>query len=227
MMGFFGEQDRGEWITLAGTQSGRRRRLSSSLFGSALAHAAALALLAWPIAPMFITPRPVAHGEGGNAGAIASVTLLAPRDLGAKTVGRTAQLVLPKPAEDRAGGRLQERTNALEVKQPSGTREPGSPSGTSYYGLSYGEEIKPALPTVFPDLRIARDQLPEGVQGDVVVEVTIDEHGTVIEQRLLQGIGYGIDERVLALLRDWHFRPATRNGVPIASKHDVHFHFPS
>ncbi|HSE48406.1 MAG TPA: energy transducer TonB [Terriglobales bacterium] len=226
-MGFFGEQDRREWITLAGTQGGRHRRRISSLACSALAHAALLAALAWPVAPLFITPRPVARGQGGNAGAVASVTLLAPPDLNARTVGRTAQLVLPKPAEDHAGGRLQKRTNALDVKDPSGTREPGSPYGTSYYGLSYGEEIKPALPVVFPDLRIARDQLPDGVHGDVIVEVTIDEHGSVIEQRLLQGIGYGIDERVLALLRDWRFRPATRNGVPIASKHDVHFHFPS
>lgn len=226
-MGFFGEQDGREWITLAGAQAGRRARWNSSLLVSATLHVAVIALLAWPVAPMFITPRPVARGEGGNAGAVASVTLITPRDLDAATVGRTAQLVLPKPAEDHAGGTLRRRTNAVEVAQPSGTREPGSPSGTSYYGLSYGEEIRPALPVVFPDLRVARDQLPAGVQGDVIVEVTIDEHGIVTGQRLLQGIGFGIDERVLALLRDWRFRPATRNGVPIASKHDVHFHFPS
>lgn len=226
-MGFFGEQDQRAWTTLAGVQGRRRRRWISSLAFSTAVHAALLALLAWPVAPLFITPRPVARGQGGNAGAVASVTLVAPRDLTTRPVGRTAQLVLPKPAEQHAGGTLRQRTNALDVQQPSGTREPGSPTGTSYNGLAYGDEIKPALPVVFPDLRIPRDQLPAGVHGDVIVEVTIDEHGAVIEQRLLQGIGYGIDERVLAVLRDWRFRPATRNGVPIASKHDVHFHFPS
>jgi protein TonB len=72
-----------------------------------------------------------------------------------------------------------------------------------------------------------RDELPTGVQGDVIVEVTIDAKGMVAETRLLQGLGHGIDERVIAVLHEWRFRPATRNGVPIPSKHDVHFHFPS
>jgi protein TonB len=80
---------------------------------------------------------------------------------------------------------------------------------------------------VFADPRIARWELPNGLQGDVIVEVTIDERGTVIDQKLLQGLGHGIDERVIAAVRDWRFSPATRNGVPVPSKHDVHFHFPS
>jgi outer membrane biosynthesis protein TonB len=49
----------------------------------------------------------------------------------------------------------------------------------------------------------------------------------VVEEKLLQGIGPGIDERVLAAVRDWHFRPATRNGVAIPFKYDARFHFPS
>jgi hypothetical protein len=32
---------------------------------------------------------------------------------------------------------------------------------------------------------------------------------------------------VMATLRNWQFRPATMDGVPVVSKHDVHFHFPS
>jgi protein TonB len=61
----------------------------------------------------------------------------------------------------------------------------------------------------------------------VIVEVTIDAQGAVVEEKLLQGLGPGVDERVISALRDWRFRPATRNGVAISSKHDVHFHFPS
>jgi TonB family protein len=61
----------------------------------------------------------------------------------------------------------------------------------------------------------------------VTVDVTIDEHGNVVETRLIRGIGYGIDDRVLATLRQWHFRPASRDGVTIASQHIVTFHYPS
>src|SRR4051812_41584875 len=101
-MKFLGEQDRREWVTLSGVHSGRRRRWNSSMLASLGFHAAIVAVVWWPVAPMFITPRLVAHGQGGNAGAVASVTLITPRDLNAATVGRTAQLVLPKPSEDRA-----------------------------------------------------------------------------------------------------------------------------
>ena len=61
----------------------------------------------------------------------------------------------------------------------------------------------------------------------MIVEVTIDVLGNVVEEKLLRGVGYGIDEKVIAALRERHFRPATRNGVAIPSKYDVYFHFPS
>lgn len=100
-----------------------------------------------------------------------------------------------------------------------GTRIPGAPLT--------GHEIIPALPQVFPDPPISRAELPSGVQGDVIVEVTIDENGNVVETRLIHGIGYGIEDRVLATLRQWHFRPASKDGVTIASQHIVTFHYPS
>jgi protein TonB len=48
-----------------------------------------------------------------------------------------------------------------------------------------------------------------------------------VNKKILQSIGYGIDEKVLAVLENWRFRPATINGAPVASRQDVHFHFPS
>ena len=74
---------------------------------------------------------------------------------------------------------------------------------------------------------MARADLPAGVEGDVIVEVTIDAQGNVVETKLLQGIGYGIEQKVLAVLQRWHFRPATRDGVTISSQHIVHFHYPA
>jgi len=217
---------------LAGLQVGERRRRRVALGFSALIHIGVIAALCWPAAPQVLAPRLVAHGEGGNAAAAASIALYLPSELRAAQPRTKAErpLILPSPkpqAEKPKEARVQKPSNALEVKEPSGTRTPGSPMGTSYAGLTSGDEIKPALPSIFPDLQIHRDELPTGLQGDVIVEVTIDPSGMVVEERLLQGMGHGIDERVIAVLHDWRFRPATRNGVPISSKHDVRFHFPS
>src|SRR6202012_3915039 len=112
--------------------------------------------------------------------------------------------------------------DAAEVTARGGSqfgRVPGSP-------LS-GVEVKPAFPEVYPDPPVSRADRPSGVAGDVIVEVTIDPDGNVTETRLLQGIGYGIEQKVLEVLQRWHFHPAQRYGMNIASQHIVHFHYPA
>jgi protein TonB len=96
-----------------------------------------------------------------------------------------------------------------------------------YQGPVTGSEARPALPLVFPDPTILPWQLPNGLQGDVIVEVTIDTQGLVTDTKVLQSLQPEIDEKVLATLRSWRFRPATVDGVAISSRQDVHFHFPS
>ena len=103
----------------------------------------------------------------------------------------------------------------------------GSPLGTMIDGPITGHEVHVAYPVVYPDPPVARAELPRDLQGDVVIEVTIDSQGNVVETKIVQAIGHGIDEKIEATLRRWHYQPATLDGVPVASKHDVHFHFPS
>ena len=103
----------------------------------------------------------------------------------------------------------------------------GSGLGTVIDGPIEGHEVHVALPVVFPDPQVVRSELPRDLKGDVIVEVTIDAQGNVVETKLVQAIGHGIDEKVVAALRQRRYQPATLDGVPVASKQDVHFHFPS
>jgi TonB family protein len=103
----------------------------------------------------------------------------------------------------------------------------GSPLGTMIDGPVTGHEVHVAYPVVYPDPPVARAELPQDLQGDVIIEVTIDSQGTVVETKIVQAIGHGIDEKIEATLRRWHYQPATLDGVAVASRHDVHFHFPS
>lgn len=170
----------------------------------------------------------IARGQGGSA-TPSSIVLFVPDDLQIATAKEPPLLSLPATAHKKtAKTKLRKRTNLIEEadKTPS-PAEAGSENGSAYDGSASGEEVKPALPAAFQDLKIYRSELPSGLQGDVIVEITIDARGAVVEERLLQGLGHGVDERVIAVLRDWRFHPATRNGVAIPSKHDVHFHFPS
>jgi periplasmic protein TonB len=226
-MDFLFDQDHQEWTTLTQVSPARRRRWSSSLLTAVGIHLLVLAVLCWPAIPIFIRPRLIAHGEGGNA-TPDSVPLYLPNDIQLAAQDRPALLPLPSaPHKKPQKSRVKKRTNTLEAEKPSKSLEAGSELGSADDGPAIGDEIRPALPVTFQDLRIPRSELPGGIQGDVIVEITIDAQGIVVEEKLLQGLGHGVDERVIAVLRDWRFHPATRNGVPIPSKHDVHFHFPS
>jgi periplasmic protein TonB len=105
----------------------------------------------------------------------------------------------------------------------------GSPLGTITMidGPITGHEVHVAYPTVYPDPPVDRSELPRDLVGDVVIEVTIDSAGNVVDTKIVQAIGHGIDEKIESTLRRWHYQPATLDGTPVASRHDVHFHFPS
>ena len=134
-------------------------------------------------------------------------------------VAKAAGRELPRP---KIG--LHDQTSA--PGEAAQARPAGSPLGTVLDEPLTGEEVRPALPVVSPDPHLASDELG-GLQGDVIVEVTIDENGNIVQKVVVQSLTPAIDGKVLDALENWRFRPATRNGVPIASKQDVYYHFPS
>ena len=102
----------------------------------------------------------------------------------------------------------------------------GSQYGSLAYGDITGSEVRPALWTSGPNPAIAASEFAEGLEGSVIVEITIDEQGNVVATQLLQGLSQAVDSRVIEALQMAHFTPAKKNGVSIASKQDVHYHFP-
>lgn len=208
-----------------------RKRCDLSFAASFAVHAAVLLALMHRGAPTFVMPSEVELGVRGSSG---TVTYLAPIGLERAQPAREERNPSPNVA-------LVKRPSVPNPLPPAEVKEePSSEAGLdqtaaggSLYGSRIpgapltGHQITPALPQVFPDPAISRADLPSGVQGDVVVEVTIDEQGNVVGLKLIRGIGYGIEERVLATLRQWRFRPAVKDGVTIASQHIVTFHYPS
>jgi periplasmic protein TonB len=99
---------------------------------------------------------------------------------------------------------------------------PDSSSGSDSYGSG---SIQIALTTYSPSPAPDLSALPHGIQGDVVVDVTIDPTGKVADLAVLHTLGYGIESSVIGTLKTWTFRPATKDGNPIASVQELHFHF--
>jgi TonB family protein len=190
------------------------------ILSSAVIHCAILGALIWAYRPVFIKSSSVAFGNHGSE-ASPTITYLA-NSGEAQSLPATLKAPRAKPRRKSKTAK-QEKMPAAEAQVES------SRAGSSYGSMSAistsGYEARPAFPITFPDP--PRSEIPRGITGDVVVEVTIDTQGNVAETKILESLGNGIDDKVLATLRNWRFTPATMNGVAIASRQDVHFHFPS
>ncbi len=194
-------------------------------------HLAVLAALALHN-PRVIDLRPawLAYGEGAHS---YKLVYLAP-GASDNTFPNAAKLLFPQQAsKPRPRPQSQPPKPAPEPRQVTADAEAsdhnssaGSPLGTMIDGPISGHEVHVAYPVVYPDPPVDRAELPRDLQGDVVIEVTIDSQGSVVETKIVQAIGHGIDEKIEATLRRWRYQPATLDGTPVASRHDVHFHFP-
>jgi TonB family protein len=208
-----------------------RKRWSASMLLSFAAEFAVLAALFYETAPIFVTPSDAQLGIPGSRGSL-SIVYVAPvgpeQPSSADKPHLTLRASLPKkPKPPKPQPKHEELAAATADNAPDQTARGGSPFGHVPGSPLTTDEVIPAFPDVYPDPPVSRGDLPPGVTGDVVVEVTIDPRGDVVETKLLQGIGYGVEQKVLQVLQHWHFHPAMRDGTTIASQHIVHFHYPA
>jgi periplasmic protein TonB len=207
------------------------RRWKASLMVSFVVHCVVIYFVARPPRPIYVTPSQLAFGHGGTSteliylaphGSAATQASEAKPERKPLSLNSSASRTRPKPAP---------KVSPAENAQPAFTAdEParaGSPYGSLAQGLSSGHDVRPALPLEFPNPSILPWQIPSGVEGTVIVEVTIDALGNVTETKVLKGLGHGIEDKVVAALRNWRFRPAMMDGRAIPSQQDVYFHFPS
>ena len=198
---------------------------------SFVAHLGVLALLLYHAVPVFVSPSDVQLGIPHSYGS-RSIIYLAPTgperaqepDVQPKLA---LHRVVPKPAVPKKLEARREPPAMTAADAPEETARGGSPFGRVPGSPLSFDEVVPAFPVVYPDPPVSDADVPTGVHGDVIVQVTIDSQGNVVETKLLQGIGYGIEQKVLTVLQRWHFHPAVRDGITIASQHIVHFHYPS
>jgi len=218
------------------------KRQMRSLFVSLTLHGLVLAFLLHAPAATVISPSLTLAGENGP-----SVTPIywrgrapatPPEDNSKSSADRTrhrkvsdARLTWNQAKnEERADPPVASPSESSAASNASAVTSAGAtpPAGSQYGSLSsgsLGHEVRPALPVLSSEPVVSPADLVGGIEGSVVVEITIDEKGNIVDKVVLQGLRPAIDAKVLAALEAWHFRPATRDGVAIPSKQDVYYHF--
>ena len=64
-----------------------------------------------------------------------------------------------------------------------------------------------------------------GIEGKVRVQLTVDETGRVVDVKLLQGLGYGLDEAALNAAKRAEFEPAVRCGKAARATFNISMRF--
>jgi TonB family protein len=198
---------------------------------SVVLHVAVLAVLLYRPEPIFVSPQSVHLGNGPKSYHVVYV----PPDSEASSHQDPVEhnkLALRPVVRNPHAKPSPVRAKEAPPPNPQGeVAERNAQAGTVYGSIwtlmQEGHDVKPAFPIVYPSPDLSRVDLPLGYQGEIVVEVTIERDGSVSDMKVIQSVGHGVDEKVLATIQRWRFRPAILDGSPIASKHDVHFHLPS
>ena len=193
-------------------------------------HVAAIALLLHHPEPRVLQGASSLRGSGGRGAALTTIYL--PGESIAATPHkmeeeRQERKSFPKPSKKTPPAVVESKAHAPTTDQSLSPGMPGYILGSLSSGFADEHDVHIALQLVAPNPPIVRAKLPEWIRGDIIVEVTIDERGNVVQTRVLQTVGYGLEVVVVDTLRQWRFIPAKVDGVAVASRQDVHFHFPS
>lgn len=212
----------------AGQPPSSQGRRILTLTASVVAHISFLAVWCWPPAPVLVRPTLRAQGNHGTSVVLYFAPPAQQQFLVAEPAKpRVARLYAPRQKKQQFNAKSTDLpdTPAHNTDAQVSSTAPGTTQGTDPFGLSTGADVRPAIETTNLDPPISKSEIPAGVEGDVIVEITIDDQGNVVGERLLQGIGYGIDEKIMSFVHNLHYRPATKDGVPIPSRNDHHWHF--
>jgi TonB family protein len=68
-----------------------------------------------------------------------------------------------------------------------------------------------------------------GYQGDVLVSVQVGEGGQATNTRIVRGLGLDLDDKAAEAVKQWQFKPGTRDGKPVEMTRliEVPFRLPS
>jgi len=155
---------------------------------------------------------PVGPGQGnGSGGAKGIKGTVASADFG-------SGVATPGRGDGRSNGRGNVQTSGFgtqEVAQntPHVQRMDSGPASTGV------EIVDKPLPVYTQEARNLK------LEGEVLLEVSFGANGQLHVNRVVKGLGHGLDEAAIAAANKMRFKPATRNGQAVDSTAIVHVVF--
>jgi protein TonB len=121
-------------------------------------------------------------------------------------------------------------TQASEVSAANTSAAPPTPAlVTKEKPLHLGFDSGVTRPVVLNHVEphFSEDARKEKFSGTVEIYLFVDKNGNPVNVRVVRGVGHGLDEKAVEAVRQYKFKPATRNGQPVVVDLyvDVNFQF--
>lgn len=102
---------------------------------------------------------------------------------------------------------------------------PGNEAGAGggYYTLGAG--ISQPVPIYAPDPDYSDEARKAKFQGTVLLWVVIGNDGLVKDVKIARPLGLGLDQKAIEAVRKWRFKPAEKDGHPVAVQAQIEVNF--
>lgn len=87
------------------------------------------------------------------------------------------------------------------------------------------DEVRPPIRVKTPRPSYTRKARKARIEGEVVIQATIDKKGNVTDAKIVKDLPHGLGERTLRAVKNWKFKPATLGGKPVAVYYNVSIRF--
>jgi TonB family protein len=88
-----------------------------------------------------------------------------------------------------------------------------------------GKDVSAPVPTYTPEAKYTREARKKKIQGHCLVSIIVDAAGVPQNPRVVRPVGYGLDESALAAVKKYKFKPAMKDGHPVAVQMTIEVNF--
>lgn len=88
-----------------------------------------------------------------------------------------------------------------------------------------GAGVTAPVPTYKPEPGYTAEARSRNIQGKMVLSIVVDANGNVGDVKVMNSLEPSLDDNAVRTVRTWTFKPATRDGVPVAVRVTVEIAF--
>jgi TonB family protein len=105
--------------------------------------------------------------------------------------------------------------------------EPGTASnlGDTAPLEKIGHGVSAPVPLSTPQAKYSREARKKKIQGPCLVKIIVDAQGLPQNPKVVRSIGYGLDEAALDAIKKYRFKPAMKDGHPVAVEMAIEVNF--